>query len=121
MEVDGQAGSKGERVKDGFESRRRLGVRTAEDKGVVGVLEHRAGERGVNRVSKPPIRGSRANKTLEDIGDKNKKARRKRVPLTEAIAAKDPVPRDTVEKDGGVSCRKNVSDPTAPPGVESTG
>lgn len=114
VEVYGESGSEGKSVQQGFEVGNRGNVSAAEDKGIVGVLQNGAREGRVNGVGEPPLVGSTANETLKDIRNDNKKVGGERVSLTQAVATKDPVPRNIIQENRGVTGRQNSANPTAP-------
>jgi hypothetical protein len=62
------------------------------------------GSRG-ERVKKPVVRKSFADKALKDIRNNNEEIRGERIALPEAVAASNPVARHPVKEHSSVTCR----------------
>jgi hypothetical protein len=118
VEVDGEAGCRSEVVEELLKVGDHDAVRPTKNKGVVGVLEHRAREVWGEGVTHIAISPGAADETLENVSDDDEKVWGEGVALSEAVSATDPVSRDTVKEDGGVAGVENLGHPIAPPLVK---
>jgi hypothetical protein len=85
VKIDGKASGSREVLKHAFEGGSRSGCSSAEDKGIVGILENRARNVGGDGVGKLSFSPGQANEFLEDVSDNNSKAKLK---LSHSITSK---------------------------------
>ena len=81
--------------------------------------EDRAAEAVHEGMTDVAIGGRFLEESLQDIGDDNKEVRGNRVALMKALAALEPAPRHTIEKDGRRARSERVGNPGAPPVTET--
>ena len=75
----------------------------------------------VNRMPKAIRSESRADETLEDVGDNDEEVGRESIALSEAITTTQPGTRDTIQDDRRVTGDKDVSHPSTPEIIETSG
>ena len=108
-----------EGIQDKLEVPDRGGVPFDQDKRVICIPEDRAAEAVHEGMTDVAIGRRFLEESLQDIGDDNKEVRGNRVALMKALAALEPAPRHTIEKDGRRARSKCVGNPGAPPVTET--
>jgi hypothetical protein len=121
MVVYGKPGGVSKVIKDSPESRGRRGLRLADNESVIGVLEHRTGNRGGERVTELTSGAGGTNETLEDVCNDDEKVGGEGISLPKPVATSDPVARHPVEEHRSVSGGEHTSHPLAPPIIEAAG
>jgi hypothetical protein len=121
MVVYGKPGGVSKVIKDSPETRGRRGLRLADNESVIGVLEHRTGNRGGERVTELTSGAGGTNETLEDVCNDDEKVGGEGVSLPKPVATSDPVARHPVEEHRSVPSGEDTVHPLAPPIIEATG